>query len=224
MITQPEGADGPTLGSAAVDSNGLKIEDLKPGMLMYGAPGVDVKFFSPTTSGDYAAHKKSELREVAVGLDIPYVVLDDNLEAVNYSSYRGGLLAFRDAIDEYRWNWLIPKVLNPIYRRFIDKLYAIGKISSANYSVNWDPPNFDLLDREAEAKADEIELRIGKKTYPQLVGEQGNDPDEQVAQIKKYKPLLDEAGVTFSNVKPAQAPLADQGDGTNAKETPNEDQ
>jgi lambda family phage portal protein len=199
MVTQPEGADGPTLGSMAVDSNGIKVEEFRPGMVMYGAPGVDVKFNQPQSSGDFSEHKKTELREVSVGLDIPYVVLDDNLEAVNYSSYRGGLLSFRDSVDDYRWNWLIPQVLNPIYRRFIDKLFVIGAIAKAEYAVNWDPPPFDLLDRELEAKADMLELQIGKTTYPQLVGRSGYDVDEQISEITKYKPLLDAAGVSFSN-------------------------
>lgn len=198
IITQPEGADGPTLGGAAVDSNGQKVEGFTPGMVMYGAPGVDAKFFSPDSSGDYSAYKKTELREVSVGFEIPYVVLDDNLEAVNYSSYRGGLLAFRDAIEEYRWNWFIPQVLDPIYSRFIAKLFALGYIPEPNESVNWDPPPFDLLDREAEAKADRMELQIGKKTWPQLVGEIGNDPETQITEIEKWKDRLESAGVTFA--------------------------
>ena len=199
MVTQPEGADGPTLGSAAVDaSTGLKVEEFHPAMVMYGAPGTDVKFFDPATSGDYSEYKKTELREVAAGLEIPYVVLDDNLEAVNYSSYRGGLLAFRDAIDAYRWNWLIPQILDPIYRKFIDKAWVMGLIPEVNYGVQWDPPPFDLLDREAEAKADRLELQIGKKTWPQLVGEQGNDAEEQIKDIETWKPRLEEAGVTFA--------------------------
>jgi capsid protein len=168
-------------------------------MIMYGAPGAGVEFFSPPSSGDYAEHKKTELREVAVGLDIPYVVLDDNLEAVNYSSYRGGSLAFRDAVDEYRSNWLIPQVLDPIWRRFIDKLYALGKLSAPSYGVVWDPPPFDLLDREAEAKADRLELQIGKTTWPQLVAKTGKDPEAQAKEIAVWKDRLDEAGVSFAS-------------------------
>lgn len=199
FITQPEGAEGPTLGSAAVDATtGLKVEDLRPGMVAYGEPGVEAKFFAPEISGDYCAYKKTEIREVAAGLEIPYVVLDDNLEAVNYSSYRGGLLAFRDAIKDYRENYLIPQVLNPIYRRFVEKLAAMQKIDRPYYGVVWDPPPFDLLDRSAEAEADRGELQIGKKTWPQLVGEQGNDPKEQIAEIEKWKSRLDAAGVTFA--------------------------
>jgi lambda family phage portal protein len=199
MVTTPEGIDGPTLAGAAVDADGRKIETFTPGMVMYGAPGVTAEFFRPPDSAnDYAAHKKTELREVAAGLEIPYVVLDDNLEAVNYSSYRGGLLAFRDAIDEYRWNWLIPQVLDPIYRKVIDKLYLMRVIIEPNYGVQWDPPPFDLLDRAAEAEADRLELQIGKKTYAQLVGEAGNDPEEQLAEITALRPKVEAAGITFA--------------------------
>lgn len=200
FVGQPEGADGPTLAAAAVDATtGLKVEEMRPAMIMYGQPGTKPEFFAPTPSGDYSQYKKTELREVAAGLEIPYVVLDDNLEAVNYSSYRGGLLAFRDAIEEYRYNWLIPQVLDPIYQRIIDKLYVMGELPEPNYAVQWDPPPFDLLDREAEAKADRMELQIGKKTWPQLIGEMGNDPEAQVAEIAKWRPALEAAGVTFAS-------------------------
>ncbi len=198
MVTQPEGVEGPSLGGIAVDADGKRIEEFRPGMVMYGAPGADIKFNSPQSSGDYSEHKKTELREVAVGLDIPYVVLDDNLEAVNYSSYRGGQIAFRDAIEEYRYNWLIPQVLDPIWRRFIDKIWTMGAIPEPNYTVKWNPPQFDLLDRAAEAEADRLEMQIGKKSYPQLVGELGNDPEIQIAEITKWKSRLEAAGITFA--------------------------
>jgi lambda family phage portal protein len=208
MVTQAEGIEGPTLAAAAVDSDGKKIEDFRPGMIMYGAPGADVKFLDPSASGDYSAYKKTELREVATGLEIPYVVLDDNLEAVNYSSYRGGLLSFRDAIEEYRWNWLIPQVLDPIWRKFVDKLFTMGEIPEPNYQVKWDPPPFDLLDRGIEAEADRMELQIGKKTYPQLVSELGNDPDTQIQEIADWKDRLDAAGVSFAKTTRQNDPAA----------------
>ena len=201
FVTQSDAVDGPTLGAVTTDTENKRIEEFRPAMVTYLRQGEDVKFAEPTGSGDYAAYKKTELREVAAGLEIPYVVLDDNLEAVNYSSYRGGLLGFRDAIEEYRWNWLIPQVLDPIYRRFIEKLYMMRAIPEPVMTVEWDPPPFDLLDREAEAKADRQELQIGKKTWPQLVGEQGNDPETQLKEIAEWAPKLREAGVTFANSK-----------------------
>lgn len=199
MVTQPDGSDGQTLGSVALDANGNKVESFTPGMMMYGPPGTDVKFFAPAIGGDYALHKKTELREVAVGLGIPYILLDDNLEAVNYSSFRGGLLAYRDSIEEYRWNWLIPQVLQPIWRKFIDTLFLMGEVPERNYGVQWNPPPFTLLDRAAEAEADRLELQIGKKTWPQLVGESGQDAEEQISEIAAWRERLEAAGVTYAS-------------------------
>lgn len=198
MITQPEGGDGPTMGPTALDADGKKVEEFRTGQFIYGSPGANIEFFNPPGSGDFSAYKKTELREIAVGLDIPYVVLDDNLEAVNYSSYRGGLIAFRDAIEEYRWNWLIPQVLNPVWRRFIDKLVFTNKIPARNYSVEWDPPQFDLLDRAAEAEADRLECQIGSSTWDQLVARRGYNPNEQIKEIgNRYKELIS-VGVSFA--------------------------
>ena len=117
---------------------------------------------------------------------------------MNYSSYRGGLLAFRDAIEEYRWNWLIPQVLDPIYKRFVNKVEALGFIPEGNYSVEWDPPQFDLLDRGAEAEADRIELQIGSSSWDQVVSRRGYNPDAQLTEIAGRQKALAAAGVSFA--------------------------
>lgn len=198
FVGQPEGTDGPTMGPAITDSDGNKIEEMRPGMIAYGQPGQKPEFLAPTSGGDYATHKKVELKEIFAGLDAQYVVNGNDLEATNYSSFRGGAVDERDAIDEYRWLWLIPQVLDPIWRKFIDTLYAMGEIPDQSYGVKWNPPPFDMLDRAQEAEADRAELQIGKTTWPQLVGNQGQNPSKQIAEIEKWKPLLDAAGVTFA--------------------------
>ena len=196
-VTSPEGPDAEPLGGRLTDAYGNVIEQLQPGMISYSAPGQGIEFLAPASSGDFAEHKKVELREVAAGLGIPYTILADDLSDVNYSSYRGGAVSFREDVDEYRWNWLIPQVLDPVWRGFIDALALIGAIPTLNYGVKWNPPPFDLLDREAEARADEKELQIGKQTFAQMVGNQGRDPEKQMQEIEKWKPRLDAAGVSF---------------------------
>jgi lambda family phage portal protein len=196
-VTAPGGTDGETLAPTMTDAQGRKVEQFRPGMMLYGSPGAETEFFAPPDSGDYAAHKKAELREIAAGLDLPYVVMAEDLSDTNYSSYRAGLIDERDGVEQYRWNWFIPQVLDPIWRKFIDTLVLMGEMPEPLYGVKWNPPAFDLLDRESEAKADMIELQIGKKTWPQLIGDQGLDPREQVAAIAAYKPQLDDAGVNF---------------------------
>lgn len=199
FVGQPngDGPEGATLG-AITDADGKKIESFEPGMIAYGAAGQQPEFFSPTTGGDYSEHKRTELREITAGMDQPYVVIGNDLSDVNYSSFRGGAIDERDSWDEYRWLWLVPQVLDRIWAKFIDKLFTMGEIPEPNYGVKWNPPAFDLLDRLAEAEADALELLIGKKTWPQLVGEQGNDPEKQIAEIEAWKARLEAAGVRFS--------------------------
>ncbi len=212
FVGQAEGIDGGTLGTIT-DSDGNRIEEMRPGMIAYGQPGQKPEFLSPTSSGDYATHKKVELKEVFAGLDAQYVVNGNDLEAVNYSSFRGGAVDERDAIDEYRWLWFIPQVLDPIYQRFVDTLFATGEIPERNYGVKWNPPPFDMLDRAAEAEADRAELQIGKITWPQLVGNQGQSPQKQVSEIGKWKEALDKAGVTFAK---STSETTSEGGGVNA--------
>lgn len=198
LVTQAEGPEGPTGGPVALDAEGRKIEAFEPGMMMYGSPGTDIKFLSPAHSGDYADHKVVEMREVAAGLGIPYVLLGEHLSDVNYSSYRGGALSFRDEIESYRWKWLMPQVLDPLWDRLILTLKELREIPADTPSaVKWSPPPFDLLDREAEANADQMELQIGKTSWPQLVGAQGFDPEKQFAEIEAWKSRLADAGVNF---------------------------
>jgi capsid protein len=196
-VTQPEGANGDTIGSVVTDSEGQRVESFSPGMMLYSSPGAETSFFSPSDSGDYSAYKKTELREIAAGLDVPYIVLNEDLSDVNYSSFRGGAIDERDGIEQYRWNWLVPQVLDSIWETFIDTLFLVGAIPEKNYGVKWNPPAFDLLDRKEEAEADMREMQIGKKTWPQMVGDQGNDPESQITQIETWKDRLNKAGVTF---------------------------
>lgn len=199
VVTTTEGVDGPTLGGKMTDAGGNTIEQLQPGMIAYTQPGQGINFMAPSSAGDYSEHKKAELREVATGLGMPYTVMADDLSDVNYSSYRGGAVSFRDDIEEHRYNWFIPQVLDPIWRRFIDAAVMAGELPQGTpYSVKWNPPPFDLLDRKAEAEADEKELQIGKISFPQLCGNQGLDPEKQIEEITKWRPRLDAAGVTFS--------------------------
>lgn len=224
LFVSQENPDDPKLG-AITDADGRKIETFEPGMVAYGQNGQKPEFFSPTTGGNYAEHKKVELKEITAGLDQPYVVVGNDIGDVNYSSYRGGAVDERDSIDEYRWLWLIPQVLDPIWVKFIDKLFAMGEIPEPNYGVKWNPPPFDLLDRAIEAEADRMELQIGKKTWAQLVGEQGFNPKKQIAEIKEWKPLLDEAGVTYarSTSESNSETSSDGGDNGNSKATPSAD-
>jgi lambda family phage portal protein len=129
FVVQPEGIDGSWLGVQGKDPYApAPVESFQPGMVSYLKPGEDVRFNNPTAAGGYREYKMTELQGIAAGLGIPYEVLAGDLSLVNYSSWRGGQLGFRNTIEGYRWLTLIPMFCMPVRRRVIDTLVMIGKI------------------------------------------------------------------------------------------------
>jgi lambda family phage portal protein len=203
MFKQPLGPDGPTAGALATDAQGNKIEQFQPGMVMYGTPGMEADFFAPTGAGGYSEYVRQNERIIAAGVGLTYEKLTGDLTQVNYSSYRAGDMSFRRGVEQFNYNCFIPGCLKPIRRRFIDAAFAVGAIPELEYSTEWTPPAFGSVDPEKDANAAMVDMQIGRATWPQVVAEQGYDPHKQIEEIKKWKPELEAAGVTFTGGKNA---------------------
>ena len=65
------------------------------------------------------------------GIGLPYELGTGDMSQVNYSSWRGGMLGFRNTVEAYRWLTLIPLFCMPVWRRFIDTLILLGKIPAS---------------------------------------------------------------------------------------------
>jgi lambda family phage portal protein len=200
MITQPEGIEGSWLGFKGNDAlTTHPVETFQPGMTAYLKPGEDVKFNNPTALGGYREYKTTELEEIAAGLGLPYELLTGDLSKVNYSSWRGGQLGFRNTIENYRWLTLIPMFCMPVRRRMIDTLVMQGKIPSRAvedqkinlYGTQWTAPRFESVDPVKDAEAALKDIRMGRITWFEAVLANGYDPNAQLAQIALFNKLVD---------------------------------
>lgn len=196
VVTDPNGEQ--TISSNVLtDADGRRIETFSPGMIAYGAAGFDVKFNTPSYAGGYADYKRSRVRDFAIGIGMIYELLSGDYSQSNYSSSRMGLVGFATRVLSIQWNMLIPMACDPVARWFLDSATSFSGLPEGNYPVEWGPPPFDLLDRESEAKADNLQLMNGTMTWPQAVQRQGWDPETQATEIAKWKPRLDAAGVSY---------------------------
>lgn len=212
FITSPEG-EAVALASQTTDADsGQVIEAFEPGMVTRLKPGEDVTINSPNYAGGYKDYKSSRQHDIAAPI-MPYELMTGDMSQVNYSSYRSGLLAFKNSVEVAQWNVLIPILCEGIARWFLDAAELAGVIpANADRSVLWSPPPFDLLDRESEAKADQLELQIGKRTWPQLIAEQGEDPEAQLMEIADHAQRLKSAGIDFFGGKATVQPAQEGGD------------
>lgn len=203
FVEPPEGQEGHTLGETETEGGtGKRIEEFRPGMVMYGRPGEKAQFFAPTGSGGFGEYVRKNEQIIAGGIGLTYEQLTGDLSQVNYSSYRAGLLSFRKQVECLQWLCLAPMFLRPVRRRFIDAAESSGNIGLAvpsAYKTEWTPPAFGSVDPKKDAEAAEIDLRTGRSTWPQVVSECGYDPREQIDEIKKWKAEIEAAGITFSS-------------------------
>jgi capsid protein len=175
------------------------MESFQPGMTAYLKPGEDVKFNNPPALGGYREYKTTELEEIAAGLGLPYELMTGDLSKVNYSSWRGGQLGFRNTIENYRWLTLIPMFCMPVRRRMIDTLVMLGRIPSRAvedpkinlYGTQWTAPRFESVDPVKDAEAALKDIRMGRITWFEAVLANGYDPNAQLAQIALFNKLVD---------------------------------
>jgi len=139
------------------------------------------------------------LQGIMAGIGLPYELGTGDMSQVNYSSWRGGMLGFRNTVEAYRWLTLIPLFCMPVWRRFIDVLILQGKIPQSVIkddkvnlrTVQWTAPRFESVDPVKDAEAVLKDVRAGRKTWFEAVLENGYDPTTQLEQIALFNKLVD---------------------------------
>lgn len=163
--------------------------------------GYDIKFSdfsSPSTTFD--TFNKAQLRGIAAGLGVNYNSLDSNLESVNYSSARFGLL---EEINTYKiiQNLLIDEFLTRVFEDWLRIQLLNGKIPfPVTYfdKINkpkWVTKGWRSVDPGKDASANKTYIELNLKTRTEILAETGQDFEEVMLQIAKEKQLMDKLGI-----------------------------
>lgn len=198
FVTTTDSGDPTLLGEEDSDDDG-RLEKLEPGMIEYLEQGEDVNFANPTPTSGYGEFTRTRLHRIATAMDMPYMLLTGDVSQANWSSYKAGIVPFKQMVRRFQKRTLIPMALRPMWRWFIDAAFVAGLIDRQDYSVRWTLPGFEPIDRLKEAMADQAEARIGKKAMPSIIREAGGDPDKTVDEYAKWYELTDEKAFVFDS-------------------------
>jgi lambda family phage portal protein len=187
--------DGTATGIAGdeVDDNGDPIDALEPGHIAYLTPGKTVTFAQPPTAQDGAFTVRA-LRRIAASLGVTYEDMTGDYSTVNFSSARMGRLAHWQNVSDWRWNMLVPQLCDAVWcwvMTMASDLEGWDEVPCAQ----WNAPPMPILEPDKEAAAAKALVRIGALTWPQMVRELGEDPDEQMQQIAESNKALDKLGI-----------------------------
>ncbi len=213
--------DGAPPGHDSVDDQGNFIAQASPGEFGILPAGYDFREYNPAYPHDqFDAFCKAALRGIASGIGVSYNGLANDLEGVNFSSIRAGVLEEREEWMAIQ-NWLISAVLEPVYEEWFEAAMLGGRITLPNgtrlpiekfekfRAHEWQPRRWQWVDprKDIEAAVMAIENRLASPQ--QIAAQAGRDVEDILNDIAAFNEL---AGTLNVPLKPlpggAPAPAA----------------
>ncbi len=196
--------------------------DAEPGTFHELPAGMDVQTFTPDhPTAAFPAFVKAILRSVATGLGISYNILANDLEHVNYSSIRAGML---DERDYYRTlqQWMIDHLHKRVYAEWLPWAMLTGRLDSrvplARYqAVSWQPRGWQWVDPEKDVKAAIIGIQQGLNSRQRILGGHGLDFEEVIDDLAKEKAMLEERGLYAVPEQTGELTISSDSQGTGEK-------
>ena len=224
--------DDPILGAKPeAEDGGAPLAGLEPGTMVKLRPGEDVKFSSPSdVGGMYTDFMRVQLRAIAAGLGITYEQLTGDLERVNYSSIRAGLLEFRRRCEQFQHQVMVYQFCRPVWKAWIEAAALAGAIDARDYArrpeayldVEWRPPSWAWVDPLKDMNAEVTAVRAGFKPRSAVINEMGYDEEEVDRQVAADNARADELGLVYdsdprkttASGRPADKPAGETSDNT----------
>lgn len=181
-------------GSVGTGGSSEITEKIEPGAIEILPPGRDIRFANPPALSGYNEYTSSVLHGVAAGFGITYEALTGDMSQVNFSSGRMGWLEFNRNVESWRWNILIPQMLNPIWDWFIEGAGLVGQ-SFPGVKAEWTPPRREMIDPKSEIAATKDSIRSGLMTLSEAQRMFGYDPSKLMAEYAEDLKTLDSFGI-----------------------------
>lgn len=173
----------------------------------------------------YAEFVKTHLRSIASGLGISYHALSNDLEGVNYSSIRAGVLEDREVFKGLQ-NWFVRQFIQPVFEEWLSYalMMEVIKIGRARLSrppqdymnAHYQPRRWAWVDPQKDGAANKLAIDQRLKSRSQIMREQGDDPESVFREIARDDALMDQYGIAPVDVDALQAEIL-------ASEKPSED-
>lgn len=181
-----ENGEGPDLDEDDGDEE-MYIE-AEGGVFQELPPGLRHKAFqSQYPSGEFTPFHKAMIRGAGAGMGVSYVSLANDLEGVNFSSIRQGVLDEREHWMDLQ-EWLIESLVDRVYQSALQPALLMGLIRTgtvrlrperiAKYrSVFWQARRWSWVDPQKDIRS-EIEAKDNLLTSPsEIIRKQGRDPE-----------------------------------------------
>lgn len=197
--------DGSYTGDAE-QNDGSMLEDAEPGVFRILPKDSKLETFEPehpTTA--FPFFMKIMLRGISSGLDVAYNSLASDLEGVNYSSIRSGVLEERDAWRILQ-TWMAESFLQRVYDAWLPMAMLTQEVTLPNSKIEkfskpeWQPRGWDWVDPSRDQDANVAAIAAGLKTRSQILAEHGRDVEEVFRGLAEEEKLAASLGLKLSSI------------------------
>lgn len=179
--------------------------DAAPGTIEQLPAGWEFHGWSPDhPTGAFAPFVKGCLRKIATGLGVSYNALASDLEGVNYSSMRSGLLLERE-LWQLLQAWWIADFRRAIFDAWLPLALLTGELVLPTgrdpRDVNepkWTPRGWSWVDPLKDVKAAQEAVNNGLGSRTQYLAEQGLEFEGVLDELAAEEALADKKGVTIA--------------------------
>lgn len=209
--------DGESYTGDDTDSAGNIITEAEPGTFEQVAEGTTLESWDPTYPHDqFESFNKAMLRGMAGALGVAYHTFASDLEGVNFSSSRAGVLEERDMWMVLQ-QWLIEGFDGPVYSDWLAHQLLNRNILLPNgtplpfakydkfNAASWQARRWPWVDPLKDIQANKEAIALRARSISSVIRESGNDPDDVFNEIKAEREKLEDMGIapeSFENMQP----------------------
>jgi lambda family phage portal protein len=187
----------------------------------------DFKEFKPEhPSGVFAPFVKEVKRGIAASLGVSYNSLAEDLEGVNFSSIRAGLLNERD-MWRVRQKWMIESFHRPVFTKWLECAVLSGRVNLGVRDLEtvasqcvWHPRGWPWVDPLKDGQSNALDVQNGFDTRSRILGERGYDLEETLDELAYEEELIKSKGLKLGTDTKGDAAApedASEGDQVKAK-------
>lgn len=181
---------------------GTPVNEVTPGEFEVLPVGMGFETYDPQhPNAAFKDFMKVVLRGISSGLDVSYNTLANDLEGVNFSSLRSGVLDERE-VWKYLQKFISEHLLDDVFADWLDmglltKAIPLSYLQYDKYNnPSWLPRGFAWVDPLKDAMQAVFLNKNGKKTDASFFAEQGLDRDEVYAELAAEAELKKDLEIT----------------------------
>lgn len=198
----------PLSGRGSQTGGSYKHKSLAPGMIYELNPGDEVQTVNPSGSAiEVTNFLKMEQGRIAAGQGLSYECASRDMSKTNYSSARQGSIEDEGTFAE-EFELLKEKVMDEVYESFVISGVLCGLFPIPDFweqkrkylDCQWVGAPKKWIDPMKEAKATQVAVMSGIKSYKQICAENGTDWEKQIDDMAEVNEYAAEKGIDISAI------------------------